>query len=149
MDVTTIIGEVEEALATHLDVAADDPAIDRAAGALVASLGPALRQAALRIAEAAAVEVDAQLPQHQVSVFLEEGEPAMLVRNTAKPVTVNTEDLEARLTVRLPAELKETLEEVASELGDSVNTYVVKSLTTRTSAATDRSSRTFRGTIRT
>lgn len=149
MDTTSIIGEVEQTLATHLEVAADDPAIDRAAAALVASLAPALRQAALRLAEAAASEVDAQLPEYRVSVVLEEGEPSMLVRSTADPVTVNTEDLEARLTVRLPAELKETLEEVAGDLGDSVNTYIVKSLTTRTGAAAGRSSRSFQGTIRT
>lgn len=149
MDITSIIGEVEEALASHLDVAADDPAIDRAAGALVASLAPALRQAALRLAEEAAGEVDAQLPEYRVSVVIEDGEPSMLVRSTAEPVTVNTEDLEARLTVRLPTELKEALEGVAGELGDSVNTYIVKSLTTRATAATDRSSRSFQGTIRT
>ena len=66
-----------------------------------------------------------------------------------EPITVNTDELDARMTVRLPDDLKDEIEIAASDLGDSVNTFVVRALSA-TARQGKRSSRTtFQGTIET
>lgn len=147
MDVTTIIDEVEEALRAQLALVAGDEAIAAAGDAIIAALAPALERATYHLAEQAAGEVDAQLPGRSVSVRLVEGSPTLVVEEDDDPVTVDTETLEARLTLRLSDQLKAVLEEVASESGDSVNTYVVKTLASKTRHRS--TGRRFSGTIET
>jgi len=147
MDIEAAIREVEGAVGAQLRLTGDDAVVTEAAEGLMAALEPAIRQALARLAEQAAAEVGAQLPDHTVDVVMAQGEPTLVVRQTAEPVTISTDDLEARLTVRLPAELKQHLELAANELGDSVNTYVVKTLTTKAKAS--GSTTRFRGTIST
>jgi hypothetical protein len=131
MDVTSIIARMESALETQVRLTGDDPAIESAAGALLAALGPAMRQASLELAEQAAIEVGAQVPGHTVEVVLRDGEPVLAVRADDAAPAFTTDDLEARLTLRLPAALKGVIEESASETGDSVNSFVVKMLAGR------------------
>jgi molybdopterin-guanine dinucleotide biosynthesis protein len=147
MDIEATIREIEGAVEAQLRLTGDDPVVAEAAEGLMAALEPAVRQAVARLAEQAAAEVSAQLPDHSVDVVIVEGEPSLVVRTVSETVTVSTDDLEARLTVRLPTELKQHLELAAGELGDSVNTYVVKTLTTKTKAK--GASTRFRGTINT
>ena len=71
----------------------------------------------------------------------------LIVHDDAEPVTVDTEDLEARITLRLSETLKAVLEDAAGEAGDSVNTYVVKTLTSK--ARERGTGRRFSGTIET
>ena len=147
MDVTAIVAEVEEALIGQLRLAGDDEAMVRAGEVMIGALQPALERAALRLAEQAAEEVDAQLPRKSVSVRLQEGTPILSVDDNDDPITIDTDQLEARSTLRLSDNLKGILEEVANESGDSVNTYVVKTLTSKTH---DHSTgRRFSGTIET
>jgi hypothetical protein len=103
----------------------------------------------MALAEQAAAEVGAQLPDRRVEVVLSEGQPGLVVRDSDESIAVNTEDLAARMTVRLPEDLKDDLESAAQDMGDSVNTFVVRALagTTRASKRTSRS--TFKGTIET
>lgn len=132
MDTASIISEVEAALDTQLQVAGGDPAVEAAGQALLASLAPALRSAAMALAEQAAEEVRAQLPDHTVDLVLSEGEPSLTVRSPeSEPVAFSGEDLAARLTVRLPSILKAELEEAAGDTGDSINTYVIKTLASK------------------
>ena len=149
MDISVVITEIERAIGGQLRLAGDDPDLEQAAEALLAALQPALRQAAIMLAEQAAAEMDAQLPEHEISVVLTAGEPGLLVRSTAESVAVSPEDLEARLTVRLPRALKGDLEVAAGELGDSVNTYVIKTLASKTRAVDHKAGRRFKGTIQT
>lgn len=127
-----------------------DPAVEAAGRALLASLSPAARQFAWDLAEQAAVEVDAQLPNNEVEVTLREGEPVLRVRESesgaSRPAPGG--DYEARITLRLPTDLKNTIEEAARRAGDSVNSYLVKDiakLTTRSGAA----GKSVRGKLRT
>jgi predicted transcriptional regulator len=114
---------------------------------IVTALAPAIERAALRLAEQAAQEVDAQLPGKTVSVRLQEGTPILTVEDSGDAIRIDTDELEARITLRLSDKLKGVLEEVAGESGDSVNSYVIKTLTSKTR---DRSSgRRFSGTIET
>jgi ubiquinone biosynthesis protein UbiJ len=147
VDVATIIDEVEEALRTQLALVTGDEAAARAGDAIVAALQPALERAAYHLAEQAAEEVDAQLPGRTVSVRLQEGTPILTVEDDEEPITIDTNELEARLTLRLSDKLKAVLEEVATESGDSVNSYVVKTLASKTRHRS--TGRRFIGTIET
>lgn len=147
MDISSITDEVEAALRRQLGLAQDDEAVVRAGDMIVAALVPALERAALHLAEQAAEEVDAQLPGKTVSVRLQEGTPILTVEDSGDAIRIDTDELEARITLRLSDKLKGILEEVAGESGDSVNSYVIKTLTSKTR---DRSSgRRFSGTIET
>ena len=147
MDISAIVVEVEEALTGQLRLVGDDPAVVRAGEVMIGALQPAIERAALRLAEQAAEEVDAQLPGKAVMVRLQEGTPILSVEDSGGPITIDTDELEARITLRLSDKLKSVLEEVAGESGDSVNTYVVKTLTSKTR---DRApGRHFSGTIET
>jgi hypothetical protein len=147
VDISSITDEVEAALRGQLGLAQDDEAVVRAGEMIVTALAPAIERAALRLAEQAAQEVDAQLPGKTVSVRLQEGTPILTVEDSGDAIRIDTDELEARITLRLSDKLKGVLEEVAGESGDSVNSYVIKTLTSKTR---DRSSgRRFSGTIET
>jgi hypothetical protein len=105
-------------------------AVEEAAGALLTALRPAVEKLALTLAEEAAIEVSAQLTDATVRVAIDEGAPSLLVEQQGgeEPIAFKTEDLEARLTLRLPASLKGELEEAASDVGDSINAHVVETL---------------------
>lgn len=149
MDIESVVQQVRRIAEAQLRIAGDDPAVAAAGEAVLIALEPALRQAASALAEQAAAEVTAQLPENTVDVVLSEGQPTLVVRRTGESVTVNTEDLGARMTVRLPEDLKDDLELAASELGDSVNTFVVKALAGSAKALKRSSGSTFEGTIET
>ena len=149
MDIESLKGQVTAVVAGQLALASDDPTVSAAGEAILAALGPALAQMGASLAEQAAIEVEAQLPDHQIDVVLRDGQPNLVVRATAEAVTINPDDLGARITVRLPEDLKEDLEVAASDLGDSVNTFVVKALAGKTKARGASGRTTFDGTIET
>ncbi|MDH3250793.1 MAG: type II toxin-antitoxin system HicB family antitoxin [Acidimicrobiia bacterium] len=138
MDVTGAITQIEASIAHQLALPGGDPEVTDLANSLLNALQPALRQAAFELAQQAAAEVAAQLPGHDVRVTLADGEPMVEVRQPE--ATVSTDDYEARLTLRLPDALKRIIEESAGETGDSVNSWVVKTLSTK--ASTGRQSGT-------
>lgn len=147
MDTSAAQARFEAALDTQLMLAGGDPALESAARTLMSSLAPATRQLALELAEQAAAEVGAQLPGHQVELVLREGEPFLAVRpREGEPRSIE-EDYEARITLRLPPSLKTVVEEAAESAGDSINSYVVKTLS-RLSRA-ERPGRRVTGKIRT
>lgn len=131
MDTSSVIAEIESALNAQLELGDGDPAVDTAGRALLAALAPAVRQAAIQLAEQAALEVDAQLADGTVDVTLREGEPTLVVRrDEGEAMRFRGDELAARLTIRLPEALKEELERAANSVGDSVNSYVIKTLST-------------------
>ncbi len=148
MDTTGVLSEIESALADQLYLAGDNAAVVADGESLLGALRPALSQAALQLAEQAAAEVDAQLPDHEVNVILEDGEPNIRLRPVESEVRFSADDLEARITLRLPSALKSELEEAAGTAGDSINTYVVKALSGRSRAA-GRAGRRITGTFQT
>lgn len=140
MHIQPIINSVQAALAGQAAMSTADPAVDSAVHQLTEALGPALRIAAMELAEQAAAEVRAQLPDHSVDVILADGDPA--VRITEGPAgaapRVTSEDLGARISLRLPPSLKQLIEDSAQLTGESVNAWVVEALGKR--ARTNRSS---------
>jgi hypothetical protein len=149
MELTNTLAQFEAALTRQAALAAGDEAVEAAVEALLEAAGPAIRQLALTLAQQAALEVDAQLPDHKVEVVLTEGDPTLTVRADEGAPRYTGEDLEARLTLRLPAGLKETIEEAARTAGDSVNSYVVESLSRSSVRRGPRTGRHITGTVET
>lgn len=147
MDIDSVVGQVNALVYGQLRMAGDDPAIEAAGEAILAAIEPAIRQAGMSLAEQAAAEVGAQLTDAKVEVVLSEGQPSLVVRTGDNTITVNTEQLDARITVRLPEDLKDDLENAAQDMGDSVNTFVVRALAGTTRAGKRNSRATFQGTI--
>lgn len=146
MQIEEILDTLEETIEDQLALSGSGEGLEEAAVALLAVLRPALKQAAFTIAEQAAVEVGAQLPGYAVSVVLDEGEPALLVRDDSAEPSFAGDDLSARITLRLPDSLKDDLEAAAGAAGDSVNAFVIKALSKR---STRRSSRRITETFET
>ena len=132
MDTSVAITRFQATLEQQILLAGSDPAVETAGRALLAAAGPAVRGLALDLAEQAAAEVRAQLPGQRVEVVLEEGEPALRVRaEEAAPGAAPDEAADARVTLRLSPRLKEALEEAAAYSGESLNSWLVTTLSTR------------------
>jgi hypothetical protein len=147
MHLTPVLTALEAAVSTQLAVAGGDSTMEAAASQLLAALEPALRQVGLELAQQAAEEVGAQLADRTVEVVIVDGEPHLRV---GQPSDVETstldEDFDARITLRLPPSLKGLVETAADETGDSVNTWVVKTLTSGARKST-RVGRVVKGTF--
>lgn len=147
MHVQPIITGLRATLTHQIALTASDPAVQAAIAQLVEALGPALRLAATEIAEQAAAEVRAQLPEHTVDVVLLDGDPSLRVAEATdagrrSPGDAPTqEELDARITLRLTPTLKQLVEEAAQVAGESVNAWVVEALGSRTKRTTKRGNR--------
>ena len=128
MDVSILITKLEAALDRQVLVAGTQPEVESAAEALLDVLNPALREAAFDLAGQAAAEVAAQLPDHEVDVVLTEGEPTLRVGRKNEARVGGGEPLDARITLRLSPRLKGQIESAADERGESVNAWLVRSL---------------------
>lgn len=130
MHIQPIINAVQAALGRNLEMANSDPAIETAVGQLTEALGPSLRIAAMEIAEQAAAEVRAQLPEHSVDVVLSDGDPTLRISEGPNGPSSRTlaEELDARITLRLPPSLKQLIEDAAQHTGESVNAWVIEAL---------------------
>jgi hypothetical protein len=149
LDSRAAVARFEAAVTGQAGLAGGDPAVGAAARALRDALGPAVRQLVLDLAEQAAAEVDGQLPYGGVEVVLRGGEPSLAVRagdeGERRPMG---ENLEARITLRLPPSLKGAIEEAARSAGESVNTFLLRDLS-RLTARSGRVGKRMRGTLRT
>ncbi len=149
MDTTMAMTRLEGAIQQQVIVAGGDPEVETAARAILSALGPAVRQLAYDLAEQAAAEVAAQLPGHQVDVVLASGEPTLRVRTDSGTASATPgESLDARITLRLPPTLKELIETAAEAKGESVNTWLVKTVSTSADEGRHRNRR-ITGTIET
>jgi hypothetical protein len=132
MQVQPVINAVQAALASQGSLAGGDAAVEEALDHLVSALGPALRQAALDLAEQAACEVRAQLSDRTVDLVLSEGDPSLRIAESAVPTDPSPgEDLDARITLRVPPSLKGLIEDAAETAGASVNSWVLDVLSRR------------------
>ncbi len=150
MDTRAAITKFEAQVKSQTALAGGDAAVETASRALMASLGPAARQLAWDLAEQAAIEVDAQLPYNKVEVTLREGEPVLNVREgEGESPRAPGGEYEARITLRLPTDLKNTIEQAAKTAGDSVNSYLVKDIARMTSrGGRGRIGKSFKGTVK-
>jgi hypothetical protein len=93
-------------------------------------LEPALKEAALELAEQAASEIAAQVSGYEIDLVVAEGDAELRVRPVeGEVIEIGAgEPLDARITLRLPPQLKEIIESYADEKGESVNSWLVKAL---------------------
>jgi hypothetical protein len=132
MQIQPIINSVQAALAGQGSLAGGDVAVEEALDHLVAALSPAIRQAAMDLAEQAACEVRAQLPDRTVDLVLVDGDPSLRIAEAAIPTeSAPTEDLDARITLRIPPSLKSLIENAADTSGASVNSWVLDAVSRR------------------
>jgi hypothetical protein len=147
MDSSSIMEEIEQSLHAQIQLAGETPGVVEAGEAMLAGLEPAIDRAVAHLAEQAASEVEAQLVGYRVGVELREGTPVLVVHGEANTVKLDADDLEARITLRLSEKLKSIVEEAAGESGESINTFVVKTLASK--ARERRSGGRFSGIIET
>lgn len=134
MHVEPILNSVRAALNSQLSLSGDDPVVENVSTLLLDALGPTLRQAAVDIAQQAAMEIGAQLNGQTVDVVLVDDDVELRVVDAAGGsggAADDGEDLAARITLRLPPSLKQLVEEVASGDGESVNSFVIDALNRR------------------
>jgi hypothetical protein len=147
MDASIVTTEIERALNAQLRLVGEDSVVADAAEAILVGLEPAIERAVMRLAEQAAGEAEAQLPGRSVGVEIREGVPVLAIREAEGSVSIDTDDLEARISLRLSEKLKGILEDAADESGDSMNAFVVKTLTSK--AKERGTGRRYSGTIET
>lgn len=128
-----VVKALQTAVRTQAAMAGADSAVEDAVAQLLEAIEPALQLAVMQLAEQAAIEVDAQLPDHAVEVVLQDGEPTLRVTEAKAPpadapVGEPTEEFDARITLRLPPSLKEAVEQAAVTQGASVNAWVVDAI---------------------
>jgi len=150
MDTSVAITRFQATLEQAVVLATGDPAVEAAGRALLAASQPALRGLALDLAEQAAAEVRAQLPGQAVDVILEDGEPSLRVRpeEGQRGPAAGDEGTDARITLRLSPRLKEVVEGEAAARGESLNAWLVKTLSAH-SARHHQRGRRVEGTIET
>jgi hypothetical protein len=132
-------------------MAGEQPEVDSAVEMLLGVLEPALREAALELASQVATEVAGQLPGHEIDVVVVDGDPELRVRSEGEDtITIGAgEPLDARITLRLPPQLKELIESSADDKGESVNSWLVRALSGVTTNPSRRSGRQVSGRIQT
>jgi hypothetical protein len=131
MDTTVALTRFQATLEQQMALAGGDQAVEAAAVALLAAAQPALRALGFELAEQAAAEVRAQLPGYAVDVVLEQGEPALRLRSAEAPGRGPADEAaDARITLRLSPRLKEIVEEAAAEHGESLNAWLIRTLST-------------------
>jgi hypothetical protein len=146
MQLTQAVTRMEGAVEAQLRLG--DPELADFGADLMEVLRPALRQCLLDVVEMAALEVNGQLAGRRVEIRLVEGDPELLVvedESRVPPPASETMDAEARITLRLPGYLKDLIADAAEGAGDSVNSFVVDALRSKTYDR--RSSSTVRKTI--
>jgi hypothetical protein len=147
MNTTGLMAHLESAVTNQVMLAGNDPAVESAARALLTVLEPALQHAALDFAQQAAEEVEAQLGDQRVEVVVSDGEPSLRLGSPDHEPAIATKGHEARLTLRLPARIKELVEEAAGSSGDSVNAWVVKALSSKARTSARLPGRRVTGTV--
>jgi HicB-like protein involved in pilus formation len=109
-------------------------------------LSGALRSAAglrfLDLLSEAALELSAQLPSGHVEVRLAGQEPSLVFVEAPEAAATATGDdgLAARITLRVPEQLKASVEAAAAREGVSVNTWLVRALSRSVSSPPRRRS---------
>ncbi len=144
MDTTALVNALRQDLARAAEVGGED--VKAAAERLLLALDPALRLTLMDALSQAATEVSAALPGVVVSVRLQGREPVFVVEGAPAAAAAEDQPEEhfdddgesnARITLRIPENLKARAETLAARRGQSLNTWLVAAAR---AAAADRPS---------
>jgi hypothetical protein len=126
MNLTVVIDSLRSELTAVAELG--DERVAGVAQRLADTLSSSLRLRLLDILGQAALELSDNLPSGHVEVRLAGQEPELVyVEGEADPATA-TEDMSARISLRLPESLKTAIETAAAREGVSVNTWLVRAL---------------------
>jgi len=127
MRLDPILTEIEATIQAQLRLAG--PAVAETASDFLDAFRPAMRAGLLQAVEQSVAEINAQLGDRRVDIRLNEGEPDLDVQNSGGEMPpFEADDVEARITLRLPGSLKTIIEDAASTSGESINGWVVDAL---------------------
>jgi hypothetical protein len=109
-----------------------DDAIARAGERIAAALGPVATVRFLELLGQAAVEVSSQLGRGHVELRVAGDDASLVVmaeqEEQQAPEAPEDADLSARVTLRLPEQLKARIEQAADREGSSTNTWIIRAL---------------------
>jgi hypothetical protein len=129
-----------DALKADLSAVAElgDEATANAAGQLVITLQGSLGLRLLDALSEAALELNEKLPFGHVEVRLTGQDPELVFvgeeAETAAPVAGAEEGFTARISLRLPDQLKTAVEAAAAQEGVSANTWIVRAISRSTTS---------------
>lgn len=98
------------------------------------TLAASLRLRLLDLLTQAALEISSRLPSGHVEVRLAGQEPELVFVEDAGEASVSSEELSARITLRLPESLKSAVERAADREGVSTNAWLVRAIARATEA---------------
>jgi hypothetical protein len=104
-----------------------DDAVAEAAARLAAGLGPTVRMRVLDVLAEAALELS-ESSGTPVDVRLAGGDPELVLAEAPPPAREIGEGQGARITLRLPEDLKTRVEQAAAAGGVSANAWIVNAL---------------------
>lgn len=137
MQLSHAITNLESAVETQLRVAGTE--IAEAGAQLMAALKPAIKESMMEVINMAVAEISSQLDTQTIDIKLVDGDPELVVNEDPTstpppppPPPGADEADEARITVRLPGYLKDLIANEAESAGDSINSYVVDVLNSKT-----------------
>ncbi len=126
MNISIVIDSLKEDLSGVADLGDE-----RSAGVarrLSDLLGSTLRLRILDILSQAALELSGKLPSGHVEVRLAGQDPEFVYVEDDSADSGVSEELSARITLRLPEGLKQSVEQAAARDGVSVNTWLVRAI---------------------
>jgi len=118
-----------------------DEAAAEAAGRMVAILERSVPRRVLELLSEVAAELSTELPEGRVEIRLAGDDVEFTYVEERPPAPKSDAELSARITLRLPEQLKARIEESASHEGVSVNGWVLRTLERGTSTSTHRNGR--------
>ena len=108
--------------------AVGDESTARAAELLALALESSFARRIQEAVAEAALELSAQLERGRIEVRIAGGDPELVFVSEGDPEQPADSALDARITLRLPEELKRKVEDAASRAGISVNAWIVRAL---------------------
>jgi hypothetical protein len=126
MNLTLVIDSLRAELTAVAELG--DERVSAVAERLADTLAGSLRLRLQDVLSQAALELSEKLPNGHVEVRLAGQEPELVFVEGASESGAGSEDLSARITLRLPDSLKSSIETAAAREGVSVNTWLVRAL---------------------
>ena len=102
------------------------PELESAVSRLIPTLAPVLRTRLLEALAEIADELKAQLPGAHLEARVQGDEIELVYIEEGSVVRENPSDLNARITLRLPEDLKSRIESAATKEGISLNSWLLK-----------------------
>jgi hypothetical protein len=127
MNLTVVLEGLQEDLQAAAELG--DERAAQVARRLGEVLGSRLRLTLFDLLSQVAVEVSSKLPSGHVEVRLAGQEPELVFVDEQAEAPASSEELSARISLRLPESLKVSIERAADREGVSTNTWLVRALT--------------------